>query len=314
MTQSEKVKLQEELEHAKARIKSLQSQLSSSSSGPEDSELTKLRFDNEALEKKIRKFAVHCQRLEDDKENIIQTLGLKNPGDDISKAIVTLCDKLASLEKECDSLAKSESSASASLAEVEQLREKNSSLKTQIAEYQKKIDKVVRSEVEQKEAVATLRREQEELRELAERARGNAESVESEKEGQLRYLEQENLNLIVDLKAAKKKLQDMKAEINMLRAQGAGMLSDSVPFPPQYEREASKTSTGNQSRGGTPATKRPKTPAKEKENATNSHAKKSAKSKPPRDNTSSTRRSDQRFGLGDAYAASEENTTECKQS
>ena len=129
----------------------------------------------------------------------------------------------------------------------------------------------------------------------------------------MRYLEQENLNLIVDLKAAKKKLQDMKAEINMLRAQGAGLVSDSVPLPPQYGRE-SKTSTGNQSRGGTPATMRLKTPAKEKENSTNSHAKKSAKSKPPRDNTSSTRRSDQRFGLGDAYAASEENTTECKQS
>jgi len=310
--QTEKVKLQEELEQANARIKSLQSQLSSSSSGPEDSELTKLRFDNEALEKKIRKFAVHCQRLEDDKENIMQTLGLKKPGDDISKAIVDLCDKLASLEKECDLLAKSESRASGSLVELEQLREKNSSLKSQMAEYQKKIDKLVRAEVERKETVASLRREQEELKELAERARGNAESVESEKEGQLRYLEQENLNLIVDLKAAKKKLQDMKAEINMLRAQGAGLVSDAIPLPSQYDRE-SKTNTSNQSRG-TPATKRLKTPAKEKENSTNSHAKKSAKSKPPRDNTSSNRRTNQRIGLGDAFAATDENTAECKQS
>ena len=278
---------------------------------PEDSELTKLRFDKQALENKLRKFAVHCQRLEDEKENILQALGLTKSDDDIGKAVVTLCDKVASLEKECDSLAKSENRSSAALVESDQLREKISSLQTQVSDYQKKIDRLVRSEAKNKELVASLKREQQELRGLADRARGNVESLESEKCGQLRYLEQENLQLMVDLKATKKQLQHAKSEINMLRAQGAAPVAgiSDLPKPKHAPRDTENRSSTNRSRN-TPGAKHPKTPA-DKENSKNQSENPTSST---RHNKSSSRRTQGAVGLGEAFAATEENTQECKQS
>jgi hypothetical protein len=274
----------------------------------EDTELTKLRFDKQALENKLRKFAAHCQRLEDERVGILQVLRSTKSDDidhdDLEKAIVTLCDKLASLEEECDTLAKSENRASSYLIEVDTLRAKNSSLKSQVSEFQKKVDKLIRSELEQREVVASLRVELQELRGLADRARGNAESLETEKSGQLRYLELENLQLMVDLKAAKKLLHNTKAELSMLRAQSV----DSVLY---HNARSSAVEEKLGSSRETAGSKRPRTPAN-KENSKNDSGN-PVSSKAAR-TTNSSRETRRAAGLGEAFAASEENTQECKQS
>ena len=281
---------------------------------PEDCELTKLRFDKEALENKFRKFAVHCQRLEDEKENILQVLGLTKPDDDdIEKAVITLCDKVASLEKECDSLAKSEHRASASIVDADQLREKNSSLQSQVADYQKKIDKLIRSEAEQRELIVSLRREQQELRSLADRARGNIESLESEKSNQLRYLEQENSQLMISLTAAKRQLQNMKAELNIFRSQAAASIADVGAIPEQEGRVAEKRSSTTNRGRSTPGMKQPKTPG-DKENTKNNSENRTGSKALRHNSMSSSRRTHRAAGLGEAFAATEENTHECKQS
>jgi hypothetical protein len=100
-------------------------------------------------------------------------------------------------------------------SEVEQL-EHNSSLQSQVNSRKQLI--VSLNPVELKESLTSLRLEQDELRVRADRAQGTAESLENEKSRQVRYLEQENLQLMIDLKAIKKQLQNAKAELNMLRA------------------------------------------------------------------------------------------------
>lgn len=294
------MQLKTELDNANMRIKSLQLELSlSTHTVPEDSEITKLRFDNEALEGQVRKFALHCQQLEDEKENIIQALGLKRNGDDISKAIFNLCDKVSSLESECGATAQ---------FEVKQLRENNSSLKTQISVYQNKIDKMVREEAGHRDLVAALRRERDELKRVADCARGNVENVEMENSSQLRYLQQENSTLMADVKAAKKQMAQMKAEIKVLREASASefVLSST------HQSKESKALSHPQSRS-TPIRHETKTPAKNQENAANK-TNDPTTSKTPRTITSSTRRNKHHIGLGKAFAATDQNTQECKQS
>ena len=306
------MQLKTELGNANMRIKSLQHQLIlSTHAGPEDSEITKLRFDNEALEGKMRKFALHCQQLEDEKENIVQALGLNRTGDDISKAIFNLCDKVSSLESECAAMSKTENHDTATLLEVGQLREKNTSLKTQISDCQKKIAKMVREEAGHRDIVAALRRERDELKRLADSARGKAENFETENCSQLRYLQQENSTLMAEVKAAKKQMAQMKAEIKVLRDQCNASLSEFVLLP-THQGNDSKPLSHPQSRC-TPSRHQSKTPAKNEENSAN-NKNDPTKPKTPRTIRSSTRRNKHHIGLGEAFAATEENTQECKQS
>lgn len=236
----------------------------------------------------------------------MQVLRSTKPEDeivDIEKAIVTLCDKLASLEEECDTLAKSQNRALLDRDEVDKLRSQNLVLTSQVTDFQKKIGKLVTSKAKEEEAVASLRVELQELRSLADRARGNAESLETEKIGQLRYLEQENLQLMVDLKAAKKQLNNTKAELSMLRLQSV----DPVVLVPAVAAVEEKLPSGREKTGS----KRPRTPANKENSKNDTNNPASAKAARTMSSSRGTRRA---AGLGEAFAASEENTQDCKQS
>jgi len=255
--------------------------------------------------------------LEDEKENILRVLGLTKSSDDISSAIVTLCDKLASLEKECDSLAKSENRASSSLVVVDQLRGKNAELQRQVSDYQKKIDTLVREQVEYKELVASLRREEQELRGLADRARGSAENLENKNNADVRFLEQENLQLMTDLNKTKKQLKNVRSELTMLRAQASVSVADIGMLPPPSSKpvgsESVKKSSASRSRSNPRGGKRPKTPGTEKENS-NNVLENPDSSKATKGTTSSSRRTQRAaVGLGEAFAATDENTQDCQQ-
>lgn len=260
----------------------------------EDTELTKLRFDKQALENKLRKFAAHCQTLEDEKCRLREVLRSVKPDDvdddGIEKAIVNLCDKLASLEEECDALAKAEKRASVHHAEVDTLRIQN-------AEFAKKIDSLLRFEAGQKESIASLTVELLELRVDTDRFRVHALSQEAEKSSKLRFLEQESVELYADLKATKKQLQNAKAELNILRAQSV------VLQPATAENTSCSRENAGQKRTRTPANKE-----NSKNDAENSTIRNATRA------TSSSRETRRAAALGEAFAPSEESTQECKQS
>jgi chromosome segregation ATPase len=132
-----------------------------------------------------------------------------------------LCDQVTSLEEECDSLAESERRASSYLAEIEMLREQIVSLENKLNASESKSQSMNRSEAE---LITALRRSEEKCASLLEeRAKGkiratrNNQECEPEKSRQVKYLEQENLQLMMELKSAKKKLQAARSEIDNLR-------------------------------------------------------------------------------------------------
>lgn len=189
----------------------MKSQLESSRFGSDSSqsvELSELRFDKQALESKLRKFAAHCQRLEDDKAGMTDALkscSIDPSGDeDINDKIVTLCDKLAALEE-----AKSRR-YSGDNKKLESLREEN---KTLLAKVQQAEENKQRANMKLK----TYMERVEELQMSLEDSNENANGASSENSRKLQFLEQENLQLMLDYKSAKKQLQLSREEVEMLR-------------------------------------------------------------------------------------------------
>lgn len=224
-----------------------------------------------------------------------------------------LCDKIASLEEECDSLSKHKRGAISTNNEIESLQDQNSSLKNQVLELQKKVDHLVWSESGNSNLVASLRESIEKFRRDADQARQETETLQNEKRSQLRYLEQENLQLMIDYKAAKKQLYDLKAELSRFQ------LSQPSTTAKPMVTKASKTPSSS----GRPPTAlnsaRPRTPH-DKENSKNydinefekkPHYVKSSSKEAPTGGAARENRVTSR--LGDAFAVGEENTQECKQ-
>eukprot|EP00934_Nitzschia_sp_Nitz4_P004282 Nitzschia sp. Nitz4//scaffold303_size22340//9389//16391//NITZ4_008567-RA/size22340-processed-gene-0.14-mRNA-1//1//CDS//3329547057//4272//frame0 len=197
----ENKKYDKQLNELKKENAALQSQLGAI--GTDDTlraELSELRFDKQALESKLRKFATHCQRLEDDKAGNVETLRscniqLDDFQGDLNEAIVSLCDRLASLEnapvptfdgKELE-------------AEIRMLREKEKSLTHSLTKCQSEVQRL-----------------QGKLKALP------AKSKDADEEAlrKYRFLEQENLQLMRDLKTTKRQLQSTRDELEMLRVNG----------------------------------------------------------------------------------------------
>ena len=158
------------------------------SSESQMAEIQQLKFDKGALEKKLRKFASHCQSLEDEKEKIADALSSSLsetiPDGDITGSIIALCDQFASLQEQCESL------------------------KVQLQSQQHSFSRVKELEG----ILSSLRSETEELRQKV--AKGKSTSNDGH---QVRYLEQENLQLMLDLKGVKQQLQAARSEVSALR-------------------------------------------------------------------------------------------------
>jgi uncharacterized protein (UPF0335 family) len=187
-----------------------------------------MKFAKEALETKLRKYAAHCQRLENEKANILDALKSVNGSDiedvDVTRAIIALCDKHSSLEEECEALMSAEQKASSYLSELDHLRETNFHLQSSFSDAEGQLAKLTHSEADltrklndAKDKVASLRKERDHLKALAESERGNVADLESEKGRQVKYLEQENLQLMLDLKNAKKQLTSTRAQLDAMR-------------------------------------------------------------------------------------------------
>jgi len=294
----------------------------------EDSETTELRFGKEALESQLKKKEVLCQALEDERASCLQALRATGSHQDVLKGVVSLCDRLQSLENERESLSNA-GNLSTLQSEIDSLRGENSMLRSQFGECKKQLDSIRGTEKE-------LYQREAELKEAVTQARGNVKNAEQEARRQVQFLEQENLVLMKDLKDMRRKYQTAKSELNVLRVQGNDdttmeiekvrskfSSASSVGIPPRPSSSSKKTPKSTRkassmrlppvSSSGTP-------PISDNENATNvlgTAASDSVTTKSAANGSVRKHRSPAvRPGLGHEPPINEEgeNTQECTQS
>jgi chromosome segregation ATPase len=207
-------------------------------------EVSELRFDKDALETKLRKFAAHCQRLEDDKVGVMDALrscNIKlNSYDEVNDAVVSLCDQLASLQESISVASRG------SPGRTQELERENQAL-------QMKLDRVAASEERLAEQVARFQKERDELLRKLKAVSDNSDSenaTSSDVSSKLRYLEQENLQLMYDVKTTKKQLQAAREEIEVLRLNSldnSTLVFGTVDLQSIASSEGSKTSSNQAS-------------------------------------------------------------------
>lgn len=187
---------------------SLKSELRSSGDSALKTEVSALHFDKEALEKKLRKLGSHCQRLEGDRASLGDALRSCNidPAkyeDNLNQAVISLCDRLASVE---------ESSVPARGHEKE-LQTENKHLLAKLKESEAEEERLASRMKSYEKEVSKLQGTIKSLSETREVSAGENNEVSRK----LRYLEQENLQLMLDVKTTKKQLHSAKEELEMLR-------------------------------------------------------------------------------------------------
>lgn len=291
-------------------------------------ELSELRFDKEALESKLRKFAAHCQRLEDDKAGMIDALrsckiDISDDGD-INESIIALCDKVTSLE-ETKSRQTVDSTALESLnrklrSTIEKAQESEKESLTRLESYKKKIHLLEKAMHDRNE---------------------DASGIRSDMGRKLQFLEQENLQLMLDNKSTKKQLQLAREEVEMLRMNAADnptmdfstvdfggstidfkgavanakesiSLTKTMTTPRATEKPGSARKSSVKKRSFSSNTPLGDTTNSSRRSSRPPSGKKSRVDLPTSD--SAIKRSRRTPGLGEATITDEENTAECKQS
>ncbi len=182
--------MEKEINRLRTTISSMASDADTSS------EINELRFDKEALESKLRKFATHCQSLEDDKAAIVDALGSCNihvHNGDVTDAVIQLCDEKTSIQEALEKQSKN----SKYEKEKQSMQRNIDQLTNKLNEYQQ----------ENSELEAQLQNMEKEM------ATGQSE----EQREKLRFLEQENLQLMQDVKSTKRQLQAAREEVVTLR-------------------------------------------------------------------------------------------------
>ncbi|KAG7368549.1 kinesin motor domain containing protein [Nitzschia inconspicua] len=166
-------------------------------------EVSELRFDKEALERKLRKFASHCQRLEDDKAGMADALrscsiDIEAYDNDISEAIIHLCDRFTSMEQ------RHSSQPQGAEASIKMLQQENDTLRQKIDTLTEKLNQSTRYETKE------FRRD----------IKTKSTGIDTEEfQRKLAFLENENLQLIRDLKLAREALHKTRRELENVRVQ-----------------------------------------------------------------------------------------------
>ena len=263
-------------------------------------EISKLKESNDAIGNKLRKYAEHCQKLEAEKAAIIDTIqktdGENDAESDFAGAVAALCERLSAAEEECEALASSETRANTYLTQLDRAKEEKAKLVENNKIQSERVAKLQSVEASLSESlnnaetkVTELEAQAEELKSKTTNIEGEKGEVEAEKTKQVRFLEQENLNLMMETKTLKRNLQTVQAELAAYRA------ANSVSSSP-----ALKEIDGN---AGTPGTGKKQTP----------QAKSSTKKRVTRKRAAMMKAAV--AGLGEAGdLENEDNTEECKQS
>ena len=187
-------------------------------------EIEKLQDDLRQCENKLRKYVQHSERLEKDRKGVIEAISSCDVadvvGDSVVEMVVSLCEKLTSIEEECMALVSSEGKASEYLSELDALREKFSELEAEVKVYEVEDAKMAIALADCKanlkkaeEKIISLTKDNELLKSMAESAKGNISELQNERRRQMQYLENENLQLGDELKRAKKELAEAKCTV-----------------------------------------------------------------------------------------------------
>ena len=216
----------EELENSKPRRGGLRER--TDASADQSQEVEKVRDDLKQCENKLRKYVQHSERLENDRKGVLAAISSANVGDIAGDGIVemveSLCEKLTSVEEECEELANSQGKAAEYLTELDSLKEKYSLLEMEVQTYEENDTKLTSALSECKanlkratEKIAQLMTDKESLKAMAESAKGNISELQAERRRQMQYLENENLQLGDELKRTKKELSQAKSELDVVQ-------------------------------------------------------------------------------------------------
>ena len=163
-------------------------------------------------ENKLRKYVAHSERLEHDRNVVLEVISsCKNlPGDvvgnSIGEMVTSICDRLVSVEEECDALATSETKASEYLAELDSLRAKHSALEYQI-ERQTENDSGLTESLEKTKSslnrandkIKQLTKDKELLKSMAESTKCSMNELQTEKRRQVSNHEYGNSKIDVGI-------------------------------------------------------------------------------------------------------------------
>ena len=133
-------------------------------------------------------------------ESISELGGQDVVGEDLSSSVVTICERLHTLEEECETLNGTRDALNNSIVQTKKdLKDallQNEELQVSLKEKTQQVD--------------VLNRKQKELQGIVANIRGRTKDLEDEKLRQVSYLEKENLHVLEENKELKKAVRDMK--------------------------------------------------------------------------------------------------------
>jgi len=220
------------MENSRPRRSGLRERKDAAHHRDQSKEVNKLQDELRQCNSKLRKYVEHSERLEKDRRSVIEAISSCDVGDIVGdgmmEMVVSLCDKLASIEEECNVLASSHEKAAGKateyLAQLDSLREKYAELEKQVKIKDENDTKLATTLAECKtnlkkaeEKIAALAAEKETLAAAAANVKGNVSGLQSEHSRQLHHLSNENLQLGDELKRTKKELTQAKAELDAIQ-------------------------------------------------------------------------------------------------
>jgi DNA repair exonuclease SbcCD ATPase subunit len=238
-TQEERVKYMTEAKDYKQRIEELEQEMASGAADSKprrkglrerttdeySGDVARLQDELKQCNLKLRKYVQHSERLEKERANVMKVVSSCNAediaGNNLEEMVTSICDRLTSIEEECDALAHSEDKASQYLSELDSLREKYDDIEKQLQFYKETNNELSNShadcQVDLKRAqnkISSLTNELKSLQESHTNAKGNMSDLQSEQRRQMQWLEKENLQLGDELKRTKKELVQTKSQLD----------------------------------------------------------------------------------------------------
>ncbi|KAL3805856.1 hypothetical protein HJC23_007817 [Cyclotella cryptica] len=242
--QEERVRFMTEAKDYKQRAEELEKEIASSASDSksrryvlrertesskceEENDVARLNDELKQCNLKLRKYVQHSERLEKERNGVMAVISSCNlddiVGNNLEEMVSSLCEKLASIEEECNALANSEDMAAGYLADLDSLREKYADLESQLQFYKTTYDELSASHEDCKislkraqEKITALTKDKESLQASHISAKGNITELQSEQRRQMQWLEKENLQLGDELKRTRKELIQTRAELDSL--------------------------------------------------------------------------------------------------
>ena len=242
--------LEKEIADSKPRRKGLRERTSEEDSDDVD----QLKDELKQCNLKLRKYVQHSDHLEKERNNVMTVISSCNTedivGNSLEDTVASLCERLSSLEEECDALANSENKAAEYLANLDSLRQKYQNIEKQLQFYKETNDELSSSHADCKdslkkaqEKIATLTKEHKSLQESHTNTKGSISDLQSEQRRQMQWLEKENLQLGDELKRTKKELLQTKTQLGSMQKSSFGSdeaTEDLVGISTFFEHSATK--------------------------------------------------------------------------